>query len=236
MAVDPCRIKDGVAQADLLGLVEHAVVFPLNERGAHGFDDLGVHDGAGRAQDAPQTRSVAEGRVFVDVAKHLQDDGAQDGVTGYGGNAPLDVFATRKGAQLGVDADAFVLLSRAVVPMRQDELVFRAQDVLEGLVQGGLDVNVHAPQLVDEEVAEEVGTGGTIDRCDALVIAPDDFAVMLEDEGLDVFVVEEVIFVFGVQALDVLDVLLDLVGQPGLRPIGLEDVSADLLAQCLLWH
>ena len=34
---------------------------------------------------------------------------------------------------------------------------------------------------------------------------------MLEDEGLDVFVVEEVIFVFGVQALDVLDVLLDLV-------------------------
>ena len=76
MAVDPCRIKDGVAQADLLGLVEHAVVCPLNERGAHGFDDLGVHDRAGRAQDAPQTRSVAEGRVFVDIAKHLQDDGS----------------------------------------------------------------------------------------------------------------------------------------------------------------
>ena len=28
----------------------------------------------------------------------------------------------------------------------------------------------------------------------------------------------------------------DLLGQPGLRPIGLEDVSADLLAQCLLRH
>ena len=27
-----------------------------------------------------------------------------------------------------------------------------------------------------------------------------------------------------------------LVRQPGLRPIGLEDVSADLLAQCLLRH
>ena len=53
MAVDTCRIKDGVAQADLLGLVEHAVVFPLDERGAYGFDDLGVHDGAGRTQDAP---------------------------------------------------------------------------------------------------------------------------------------------------------------------------------------
>ena len=151
-------------------------------------------------------------------------------MTRYGGNAPLDVFATREGAQLGVDADAFVLLTRAVVPMRQDELVFRAKDFLEGLVQGGLDVNVHAPQLVDEEVAEEVRAGGTIDRCDALVIAPDDFTVILEDEGLDVFVVEEVIFVFGVQALDVLDVLLDLARQPGLRPIGLEDVSADLLA------
>ena len=151
-------------------------------------------------------------------------------MTRYGGNAPLDVFATRKGTQFGVDADAFVLLARAVVPMRQDELVLRTQDLLEGLVQGGLDVNVHATQLVDEEVAEEVRAGGAIDRCDALVIAPDDFAVMLEDEGLNVFVVEEVIFVFGVQALDVLDVLLDLLGQPGLRPIGLEDVSADLLA------
>ena len=53
MAVDTCRIKDGVAQADLLGLVEHAVVFPLDERGAHGFDDLGVHDGTSRTQDAP---------------------------------------------------------------------------------------------------------------------------------------------------------------------------------------
>ena len=179
---------------------------------------------------------MAEGRVFVDIAKHLQDDGTQEGVTRYGGNAPLDVFATREGAQLGVDADAFVLLARAVVPMRQDELVFRVKDILEGLVQGGLDVNVHASQLVDEEVAEEVRAGGAIDGCDALVIAPDDFAIMLEDEGLDVFVVEEVIFVFGVQALDVLDVLLDLVRQPGLRPIGLEDVSADLLAQCLLRH
>ena len=85
-----------------------------------------------------------KGVYSIDVAKHLQDDGAQEGVTRYGGNAPLDVFATRKGAQLGVDADAFILLARAVVPMRQDELVFRAQDVLEGLVQGGLDVNVHA--------------------------------------------------------------------------------------------
>ena len=179
-----------VAQADLLGLVEHAVVFPLDERGAHGFDDLGVHDGAGRAEDTPQTRSVAEGRVFVDVAKHLQDDGTQEGVTRYGGNAPLDVFATRKGTQLRVDADAFVLLARAVVPMRQDELIFSAKDILEGLVQGGLDVNVHTPQLVDEEVAEEVSTGGAIDRCDALVIAPDDFTVIFEDEGLDVFVVE----------------------------------------------
>ena len=71
MAVDARRIKDGVAQADLLRLVEHAVVFPLDERGTHSFDDLGVHDGAGRAQDAPQTRSVAEWRVFIDVAQHL---------------------------------------------------------------------------------------------------------------------------------------------------------------------
>ena len=120
--------------------------------------------------------------------------------------------------------------------MRQDELILSAKDILEGLVQGGLDVNVHAAELIDEEVEEEVCAGGTIDGGDAVVIAPDGFAVMLENEGLDVFVVKEVIFVFGVQALDVLDVLLDLVRQPGLRPIGLEDVSADLLAQCLLWH
>ena len=32
------------------------------------------------------------------------------------------------------------------------------------------------------------------------------------------------------------EVAADLLGQPGLRPIGLEDVSADLLAQCLLRH
>ena len=51
--------------------------------------------------------------------------------------------------------------------------------------------------LVDEEVAEEVCTGSSIGRCDALIVAPDDFAVVLEDEGFDVFVVEEMIFVFG---------------------------------------
>ena len=52
--------------------------------------------------------------------------------------------------------------------------------------------------MVDEEVAKEVGTCCAIDRSDALVIAPDDFTVMLKDESLDVFVVEEVIFIFGV--------------------------------------
>ena len=57
---------------------------------------------------------------------------------------------------------------------------------------------------------------------------------MLEDEGFDVFVVEEMIFVFGVGALEVFDVLFDLVGQSRLRPIGLEDMVTDLLPQCLL--
>ena len=57
-----------------------------------------------------------------------QDDGAQDGVTCYGGNAPLDVFATREGAQLGVDTDAFVLLTRAVVPMLIEGKDYRMLD------------------------------------------------------------------------------------------------------------
>ena len=132
-------------------------------------------------------------------------------MTCHGGNAPLDVFTTRQGAQLGVDADTFILLAEAVVPMCQDELILCAKDFLDGLVHGGFYIKVHTTHLVDEEVAEEVRSGGTIDGGDAQIIAPDDFAVMLEDEGLNVVVVEEVILVFGVQALEVLDVQLDLV-------------------------
>ena len=78
---------------------------------------------------------MAEGRVLVNVAQHLQDDGAQEGVTRYGSDAPLDISATGQGAQLGVDTDAFVLLAGAVIPMRQDELILSAKAVLEDIIR-----------------------------------------------------------------------------------------------------
>lgn len=78
---------------------------------------------------------MAEGRVLVNVAQHLQDDGAQEGVTRHGSDAPLDIFATGQGAQLGVDTDAFVLLAGAVIPMRQDELILSAKAVLEDIIR-----------------------------------------------------------------------------------------------------
>ena len=71
MAVDTCRVEDRVAQADLLGFVEHTVVLPFDQCGSHGFDDLGVHDRVSRAQDAPELHAVAEGGVLVDVAQNI---------------------------------------------------------------------------------------------------------------------------------------------------------------------